>query len=41
MGNLSDHFSGGGGGGICLEHIDYYADGQNYYNNKRRYNSSK
>ena len=27
MGNLTDHFAGGGGSNI-LEHIDYYADGR-------------
>lgn len=28
MGNLTDHFAGGGGGGNVLEHIEYYADGR-------------
>ena len=28
MGNLTDHFSSGGGGGNVLEHIEFYADGR-------------
>jgi hypothetical protein len=28
MGNLTDHFSGGGGGNNVLEYLNYYADGR-------------
>lgn len=28
MGNLTDHFAGGGGGGNVLEHLQFYADGR-------------
>ena len=28
MGNLTDHFAGGGGGGNVLEYISYQPDGR-------------